>query len=127
MAFQFVCDTNAINEGELKKFEINKTKVLVIRTKNGIFATQAKCPHMNAPLAKGKIIDDAKIQCKFHRAEFDIQSGKVEQWACFPPGIQALNFIRGEKDLQTFAVKVEDNKIHVDTSLTAANSEEMAN
>lgn len=113
MGFEYLCESNSLPKGEMKAFEINKEKVLLFHISDGFFATQAKCPHLFAPLEKGSIIDDCRIQCKFHRAEFDIKTGKIEEWANFPPGIQALNFIRNEKDLQTFDVKLEDDKVYV--------------
>jgi len=111
MGYQFICSLDSIAEGEKKTFEINGEKILLIQTANGLFATQAKCPHLGAPLEKGVLVDDDTLQCKFHRAEFNIKTGKAEQWACFPPGIQALNFFRGEKNLVTYDLKTEDGKV----------------
>lgn len=111
MEYKFICPENTLEQGEKKAFEIEGQKVLLIQTANGLFATQAKCPHLGAPLEKGDMIDDDTLQCKFHRAEFNIKTGKAEQWACFPPGIQALNFFRGEKDLVTYELKTEDGKV----------------
>lgn len=113
MGFEFVCEENSLNTGDKKSFEVNGTKILLINTQEGLFATQAKCPHMGAPLEKGVMVTDDIIMCKFHRAEFNIKTGKVDQWACFPPGIQALNIFRGEKDLATYETKIEDGKIYV--------------
>ena len=113
MGLEYVCDTDSIAVGEMKAFELKKEKVLLFHLAEGFFATQAKCPHMSAPLEKGTIIDDCRIQCKFHHAEFDIKSGKAETWANFPPGIQALNFIRGQKDLKVYNTTVEEDKIYV--------------
>jgi len=113
MGYEFICPEGAISQGDKKAFEIEGHKILIIQTGNGLFATQAKCPHMGAPLEKGSLIDDNILQCKFHRAEFNIQTGKAEQWACFPPGIQALNFFRGEKNLTTYETKIEDGKVFV--------------
>lgn len=111
MSFKFICPEGSLKAGEKKSFEIEGQKVLLIQTDEGLFATQAKCPHMGAPLDKATLIDNETIQCKFHRAEFNIKTGKTIQWACFPPGIQALNFFRGEKDLVTYETKTEDGKV----------------
>lgn len=114
MGLEYVCEASSLAKGEMKAFDIKKEKILLFHIEDGFFATQAKCPHMFAPLEKGSIIDDCRIQCKFHRAEFDIKTGKVEEWAHFPPGIQALNFIRGEKDLNTFKVKIDADKVYIE-------------
>lgn len=114
MNAHYVCEINDLANEELKSFTINDTKILLIRMGDEVYATESKCPHMRMPLERGNIIDNSRIQCKFHRAEFDIKTGKAEQWACFPPGIQALNFIRGQKDLQTYKVQMDAGKISVE-------------
>ncbi|MDH5299816.1 MAG: Rieske 2Fe-2S domain-containing protein [Gammaproteobacteria bacterium] len=114
MAFRFLCEQNSLAVGEKKAFNVDGEKVLLIHLEDGFYATGAKCPHMSMPLEKGKLIDGQRIQCKFHHAEFDIKTGKACQWACFPPGIQLLNVIRGQKDLPTYALKIDDGRIYVE-------------
>ena len=65
-------------------------------------------------MEKGKIVDDCKIQCPFHRARFDIRTGAVVDWANFPPGVQLLNVVRGEKALKTYPVSVENGRVSVE-------------
>jgi len=119
MGFEILCKESEVALGTMKAFEISGEKIILFHISDGFFATQSKCTHLFAPLEKGTIIDDCKIQCKLHRAEFDIKTGRAEKWANFPPGIQALNFIRGEKDLQTFPVQILDGNvlINIDTSI----------
>ena len=59
-------------------------------------------------------MEDAQIQCPLHRARSDIRTGAVVRWASFPPGIQVLNFIRGEKALAIYPVTVEDGQVYVE-------------
>jgi len=113
MGQEFVCNNDSVAVGEMKSFDIKGEKIILFHLDDGFFATQSKCPHMSAPLEKGTIIDNCRIQCKFHHAEFDIKTGKAEQWANFPPGIQALNFIRGQKDLKTYSVTTEEDKVYI--------------
>lgn len=113
MAKHFLINESELSVGEKDVFELDDEKIILYRLDDGFYATETKCPHLGAPLSRGKIVDN-NIQCKFHRAEFDIRTGKVCQWANFPPGIQALNFIRGKKDLQTYPVNVEDGKVFVE-------------
>jgi len=50
-----------------------------------------------------------------HRAEFDIKSGQVIQWASFPPVIAPLlNVFRTKKPLTTYATKIEGEAVQVD-------------
>jgi 3-phenylpropionate/trans-cinnamate dioxygenase ferredoxin subunit len=87
--------------------------VLVFHLEDGFYATQSTCTHMFAPLGRGKLVDGCKIQCPFHRARFDIRSGEVVDWANFPPGVQLLNAVRGEKALKTYAVTVINGNVRV--------------
>ena len=43
----------------------------------------------------------------------DIRTGEVIDWANFPPGIQVLNIVRGEKGLRTYKVSVRDGEVRV--------------
>jgi len=49
-----------------------------------------KPSNMYVSLKKGKLIDGHIIQCRIHKARFDIKTGKVIWCAHFPPGIKAL-------------------------------------
>jgi 3-phenylpropionate/trans-cinnamate dioxygenase ferredoxin subunit len=97
----------------MKAFTVAGEKIIVYHLKDGFYATQSNCTHVFAPLAKGKIVDGCKVQCPFHRARFDIRTGEVIDWANFPPGIQLLNALRGEKALKTYKVSVRDGEVHV--------------
>ncbi|EDY85683.1 dioxygenase ferredoxin reductase component [gamma proteobacterium HTCC5015] len=114
MSYHTICKTEELPVGEMKKVNVEGRKIAIYHLKDGIYATQSSCTHVMANLTKGKIVDDCKVQCPLHRAQFDIKTGEVVTWANFPPGIQALNFIRGEKSLKTYPVIVEDELIKVD-------------
>ncbi len=114
MTIHTVCRTDDIAVGAMKGFTVAGQKLVVYHLQDGFFATQGSCTHVFAPLAKGKIIDGCKVQCPFHRARFDIRSGEVIDWANFPPGIQVLNVVRGEKALKTYPVTVAGNEVRVE-------------
>lgn len=108
-----IADTLAI--GERKLLDLNGTKVILFHLENGFHAVQANCPHMGVSLKRGKLIDGGvTLQCPFHHAQFDIASGEVRKWAHFPPGIQILNVLRGEKCLKVYPVRVDNGEILVE-------------
>ena len=113
MAMHTVCKTDDLPLGKMKAFSVGDEKIVLYHLKDGFFATQANCTHVFAPLAKGKIVDDCKVQCPFHRARFDIKTGEVIDWANFPPGIQLLNVVRGEKALKTYPVTIKSGEVRV--------------
>lgn len=109
-----VCAVNDIAVDSLREFTVSGQKVLVYRLADGFYATQPGCTHLFMPLKRGKIVDGCKVQCPFHRAQFDIRTGEVACWANFPPGIQLLNAVRGEKSLKTYPVNVVDGMVYVE-------------
>ena len=113
MTLHAVCRTSDIKRGQMKAFTVEGEKIVVYNLADGFFATQASCTHVFAPLARGKIIEGRMVQCPFHRARFDIRTGEVVEWANFPPGIQVLNIVRGEKALKTYKVSVKDGEVRV--------------
>ncbi|MDX1804370.1 MAG: Rieske (2Fe-2S) protein [Alcanivorax sp.] len=100
--------------GESRAVKAGDTKLVVYHLSDGFYATQARCSHMFAPLGRGKVLNDKCVQCPLHRARFDIRTGEVQDWANFPPGIQVLNGVRGEKKLQTWPVIEEDGQLYVE-------------
>lgn len=114
MAMHTACRSEDVAVGQMKAFTVAGQKVALYHLTDGFFATQASCTHIFAPLVRGKLLEDRNVQCPFHRARFDIRTGKVVDWANFPPGIQMLNVVRGEKALRTFKVSVEDGSVKVD-------------
>ena len=109
-----VCNEEDIPVGTMKGFKAGSTKVIVYHLEDGFFATQPNCTHVFAPLGRGKIVEGCQVQCPFHRACFDIRTGEVVKWANFPPGVQLLNAVRGEKALQTYPVTVEEGEVVIE-------------
>ena len=116
MTSYVVCKEGEVPVGSSKPIKVGGETVLLFHLEDGYYATQSNCTHLFMPLKKGKILDGCRVQCPFHRAEFDIKSGEVERWACFPPGIQVVNTLRKEKALKTFPVEVKDGDVYVDLS-----------
>ena len=114
MAKFTVCSEVELAVEGMKAFTAGDVKIVVYRLEDGFYATQSSCTHMFAPLGRGKLLEGCKIQCPFHRARFDIRSGEVVDWANFPPGVQLLNVVRGEKALATYPVTVEEGNVVVD-------------
>ena len=100
--------------GEKLLSKAGSESILVYRVPEGFFATQAKCPHILAPLAKGRMVGDCVIQCPFHRARFDVRTGECLEWANWPRGlVDVLNAFRGEKNLKTYPVIVDGDEVFV--------------
>lgn len=103
-----------LSQGQSRAVKAGDKKLVVYHLSDGFYATQARCTHMFAPLGKGKIVDDKCVRCPLHHAHFDIRTGEVTEWANFPPGVQLLNVVRGEKKLETWPVIEEDGQLFVE-------------
>lgn len=114
MSKHLVCRESEIETGKPYASTIQGENILVFKLDDGFYATQSNCTHLFLPLKKGKIIDGCKLQCPFHRAQFDIKTGDVVKWANFPPGIQLVNTLRKEKALKTYAVSLENGEVFVE-------------
>ncbi|MCI0435771.1 MAG: Rieske 2Fe-2S domain-containing protein [Gemmatimonadetes bacterium] len=115
MARHAVGRADELPVGSMKSFTAGDVRVVVYHLEAGFYATQAQCTHTFGPLARGEIVDGCQVRCPLHRARFDIATGKVVEWANFPPGIQLLNAVRGEKALRTYPVSIKDGNIMVTT------------
>jgi 3-phenylpropionate/trans-cinnamate dioxygenase ferredoxin subunit len=113
MTWITVARASDIGIGQSRAVRAGEEKLLVYHLEDGFYATQSRCTHLFRSLESGKIIDGCRIQCPLHRAQFDIRTGEVHAWACFPPGVQLLNAVRGEKALKTYATRVEDGQLQV--------------
>lgn len=113
MGKHVVCRADDLPVGSMKSFKAGETRVVVYHLEKGFFATQAFCTHTFGPLARGEIVEGHQVQCPLHRARFEIATGAVVRWANFPPGIQLLNAVRGEKALRTYPVAVRNGNVEV--------------
>ncbi len=78
--------TIELKEGEKKKYKSNKEEIILIR-KNGVFAINNNCPHMNLPLDLGQLTEKGSILCPFHNSEFSYKTGEVMMWVGSKPDI----------------------------------------
>lgn len=113
MTWYTVANANDINMGQSRAVQAGSEKVLVYHLDDGFYATQSRCTHLFRSMESGRIVDGCKIQCPLHRARFDIRTGAVVDWANFPPGVQLLNAVRGEKALKTYPTRVDAGQLQV--------------
>lgn len=62
--------------GEGRTFRVRGFEIAVFRTRSGaLYATQARCPHKEGPLADG-IIGGGKLVCPLHGYRFSLNTGE---------------------------------------------------
>lgn len=91
-----------LKNGEMKAFEVDKTKILLVRVEDQYRAFQASCPHYGAPLAEGVLKDELLI-CPWHHACFSVRDGDLLE----PPALSPL---------RTYPVSVENGQVMVEAA-----------
>jgi len=73
---------SAIPLGEGREFEIGGELIAVFRPRSGgVYATQARCPHKEGPLADG-LVGGTVVSCPFHAWKFDLATGNHSDGTC---------------------------------------------
>jgi NAD(P)H-dependent nitrite reductase small subunit len=100
MAWQRAASVADVPADKGLQVKIGKTEVAIFRIGDSLYAMEAICPHADAYLAEG-FIDEDKVECPLHQAQFHIPSGK-----CLGPP--------ADRDLVTYPTKVEGNDVLID-------------
>jgi nitrite reductase/ring-hydroxylating ferredoxin subunit len=102
-------------DGSRRVVTVAGKEVLLINHAGKIHAVGNRCPHMQARMEKGELIEDGRIVCPRHHSVFDLETGAVKEWVPWPPVVgRALGAISQENALPTYPTKIEDGKIWVD-------------
>jgi 3-phenylpropionate/trans-cinnamate dioxygenase ferredoxin subunit len=77
------------------------------------FAVSNRCRHLFAPLGKGHVTDDGRLECPWHAALYDVGTGAMVRGpqGAFKPLAGAVKATTGARPLKTFPVEVRDGAI----------------
>jgi 3-phenylpropionate/trans-cinnamate dioxygenase ferredoxin subunit len=78
---------------------VDDQSLLLVRWHDKFYAFLNNCPHENLPMT-GANIEDDELVCPHHGARFCVFTGAVMA----PPAFE---------DLETFSVKLENNKVYI--------------
>jgi len=82
MSTYTVGQLSQIPAGEGREFNVDGIAIAVFHARNGkVYASQAKCPHLNGPLADG-ILGGSIIMCPLHARKYDLSNGMPQQGDC---------------------------------------------
>ncbi|XP_076138281.1 apoptosis inducing factor mitochondria associated 4 isoform X1 [Alosa pseudoharengus] len=96
---EVVCLESDLQDGQMKEVEVDKHKILLVKSKGQFSAVGSRCSHYGAPLIMGTLLGD-RVRCPIHAACFNVKTGDIEEY----PGLDCL---------PTYKVKIEDGKIYV--------------
>ena len=99
MTWKKVGPSGDIAEDAVAEYDLDGTKIAVVRAGDDIFAYPLTCPHMEEPLSNG-FCDGETVTCSFHLWQWDLRTGESTGEA--------------EVDLLKYPVKVEDGNLYVD-------------
>ncbi len=104
MAFIFICNTSAMEEGGMGLFQAGKKSVMLVWPKGSeLKAYRGRCPHSDVPLTDATF-DGQIVVCPHHQWGFDGASGKC-----------VTHIVRNV--LHPYPVRVEGDEILVDVGL----------
>jgi len=86
-------------EGSLLAVEVAGVRICLANAGGVVYALRDNCTHQDYPLSEG-YLEDGTIECSWHGARFDLESGRALSLPAFKP-------------VQTFEVKVEGEDIFV--------------
>ena len=77
------------------------------------FAVSNRCRHLFASLGKGHLTDHGCLECPWHRALYDVGTGKMVRGpqGAFKPLAGAIKATVGARPLKTFPVEIRDGAI----------------
>src|SRR5271167_2692170 len=77
------------------------------------FAVSNRCRHLFASLGKGHVTDDGCLQCPWHAALYNVETGKMVRGpqGAFKPLAGAIKATAGARALKTFPVELREGAI----------------
>jgi 3-phenylpropionate/trans-cinnamate dioxygenase ferredoxin subunit len=97
-----VCDPDDLAPGEVRKFDVDGIPVALVRCNDGYHAVNDTCSHADYSLSEGEVdLDDCTIECWKHGSAFDLRTGEPES-------------LPATKPVAVYAVRVEDDGVHVE-------------
>jgi 3-phenylpropionate/trans-cinnamate dioxygenase ferredoxin subunit len=90
--------TRAADSSKVKQMHavsLRGREILIVRTKEGLYAVENLCPHAQQDLSTGKV-DGTLLTCRHHGVQIDLRTGRVVESMGFL-GLQPLNVFTAEE------------------------------
>lgn len=74
--FKKVMAADDLRPNKPTRVEADGVAIVLVKTKDRIYALTETCPHLGGPLSEGKLVGDA-IQCPWHGSQLALEDGHV--------------------------------------------------
>jgi 3-phenylpropionate/trans-cinnamate dioxygenase ferredoxin subunit len=112
--FVEVGKTGEMQDGTMKMVFANDQEILLAKIDEEYYATEDRCPHMQARLVLGKL-EGTIVTCPRHGSQYNIKTGEVVRWL---KGTGLLSRVgkalKPPQQLRTYKVIIEGNSIMVE-------------
>jgi len=106
MASLLVQGAADLKPGEMKKFNISGTDLLITNLDGTFYAIANTCTHLGGSLADG-LLENGVVKCPRHGAEYDVKTGKCV-------GKLSYLFVKKFTDgVQAYPVEIKDGQVYV--------------
>ena len=106
--------TGEMQDGTMKMVFANGQEILLAKVGDEYFATEDRCPHLQARLVLGKL-EGTVITCPRHGSQYDIKTGEVVRWLKGTGLLSSIGkALKPPQQLKTYKVVIEDDSIMVE-------------
>ncbi len=113
-ARQRLAAVDELGESGVRVVEETPHGSLAVGISNGEpFAVSNRCRHLLASLGEGHVADDGCLECPWHGARFDVNSGRMTRGpqGAFKPLAGAVKATTGARSLKTYPVEISEGAI----------------
>lgn len=109
-----IANIKDLNEGTMKKYQVQGKEILIARVEGEYYAVQNKCPHFGGDLSNGKL-EGTIVTCPRHGSQFKMTDGTVVRWLKRAGFISTIGkALKPPKKLLTYNIKIEGQDIMVE-------------
>ena len=107
MASLLIQGATEVKPGEMKKFNVAGTDILISNMSGTYYAIANTCTHMGGSLADGHL-EGGVVKCPKHGAQYDVKTGKC---------VGELSFFFVKKltdDVKAYPVEIKDGQVYIE-------------
>lgn len=114
--FTTVGRADELQDGEMKKVEVDGRELLLARVEGIYYAIDARCPHMGGDLSQGSLRGSV-VTCPRHGSRFDVRNGQLVRWTEWS-GVKLTvgKLFKSPRSTVSYEVKRDGDAISVDLS-----------